>query len=229
MSAPKHFLVALDDLPPSSLALTVAAALAHRSGATLAGVVVNSPNSDHGRDEFEMRAQAERAGVTLEYTRVVGSDDVATSLLAAGELDAATLVLGAHARGPLGRVLIGSVGAEVLERATEPVLIVGPNAKPPEQFPFVIVCLDGSATARRALAPARDWAEALGAELRTVTVPEGADPADAIANVAGDTRAALIVATTHGLGGLAAIGSTCAAIVREAPCAALLLGPEVPA
>jgi nucleotide-binding universal stress UspA family protein len=244
----QEILVALDDLRESSRALKVAVPLALRMGAAVSGVTVNSPGADHLADKRDMRLQAEHAGVVLRHSVVMSSDDVASALLAAvGRRHGATLCVGSHARGPLGQALLGSVSTEVLHRSTGPVLVVGPQAVPATECRSVLVCLDGSETAYRAVEPARAWAKQLHATPRSATVSangrrfvpghpssdltvlQDTDPAAALARFATEIDAALIVATTHGEGGLAAIGSTAFNLVRHAPCAVLFLGPSVAA
>jgi nucleotide-binding universal stress UspA family protein len=211
----------------------------------VSGVVVNSENADHDRDALDMSAQAEQVGVALRHQHVVASDDVVESLIAAAsDYDAALLCVGSHGRGPLGQAIVGSVGVEVLALSPAPVLVIGPEATPAQEFGCVIVCVDGSETALRAVEPARAWARAMRTALRIIYVagldharrPEHVPPeaeilfdpdtAGILARYAVDTDAALVVATTHGHTGLATIGGTAIALIRKAPCALLLLGPN---
>jgi len=245
MTMPKEFLVALDGLPESSRALSVAAALAAQLDTHVSAVCVNSPNADWGVDEADMKRQAEDAGVALWRSVTVGSEDVAPALLrTVAESPAALLCVGSHGRGPLGQAILGSVNAEVLACSTQPVLVVGPQAIPSKGFRSVVVCLDGSSVALTAMQPAVEWARTLRATVRAVTVlppqhvfPRDQFPADVDVRYDSDTATAvtefvrevdagLIVATSHGLSGLAAIGGTAASLVRHAPCPLLLIGPH---
>jgi nucleotide-binding universal stress UspA family protein len=65
--------------------------------------------------------------VGLEAESLVVSDDVpvaSTLLRVADERDASVVVVGAHRRGALSRLLLGSTAKDVLERARRPVLVV---------------------------------------------------------------------------------------------------------
>ena len=65
--------------------------------------------------------------VGLEAESLVVSDDVAvarTLLRVADEQDASVVVVGAHRRGALSRLVLGSTAKEVLKRARRPVLVV---------------------------------------------------------------------------------------------------------
>ena len=65
--------------------------------------------------------------VGLEAESLVVSDDVSvarTLLRVADEQDASVVVVGAHRRGALSRLVLGSTAKEVLKRAPRPVLVV---------------------------------------------------------------------------------------------------------
>ena len=65
--------------------------------------------------------------VGLEAESLVVSDDVAvarTLLRVADEQDASVVVVGAHRRGALSSLVLGSTAKEVLKRAARPVLVV---------------------------------------------------------------------------------------------------------
>ena len=65
--------------------------------------------------------------VGLEAESLVVSDDVSvarTLLRVADEQDASVVVVGAHRRGALSRLVLGSTAKEVLKRARRPVLVV---------------------------------------------------------------------------------------------------------
>ena len=65
--------------------------------------------------------------VGLEAESLVVSDDVSvasTLLRVADEQDASVVVVGAHRRGGLSRLLMGSTAKDVIERARRPVLVV---------------------------------------------------------------------------------------------------------
>jgi nucleotide-binding universal stress UspA family protein len=70
-------------------------------------------------------ALAQEAG--LEAESIVVADDVpvaSTLLRVADEKDASVVVIGAHRRGALSRLFVGSTAKDVLKRAERPVLVV---------------------------------------------------------------------------------------------------------
>jgi len=90
------------------------------------------------------------------------------------------IVMSTHGRGPLSRLALGSVADQVVRRAFLPVLLVRPREPAPGPFAepaaeSVLIPLDGSALAERALEPAADLAGLLGArcDLVRVVAPGG--------------------------------------------------------
>lgn len=77
------------------------------------------------------------------------------------------LAIGTHARGRIGKLLLGSVAEEIFRQATCPVLMVGPNAPGPTgKTPGkILFCTGFSAHSLRAGAYAISLAERQGAEL----------------------------------------------------------------
>lgn len=71
-----------------------------------------------------------------------------------------------HPRGGLARALLGSVAEDVLQRITDPVLLVGPHTRP-DSSPVagrLMVCLDGSHNGEAILPVAAAWAREFGIE-----------------------------------------------------------------
>jgi nucleotide-binding universal stress UspA family protein len=104
----------------------------------------------------------------------------------AGAAGADLIVMSTHGRGPLGRLALGSVADEVVRRAFLPVLLVRPREPAPGPFveptaESVLIPLDGSALAERALGPAADLAWLLGArcDLVRVVAPGDGGPGQA--------------------------------------------------
>jgi nucleotide-binding universal stress UspA family protein len=84
---------------------------------------------------------------------------------------AALLVLGARGVGGFKALLVGSVSQECLHHATCPVAIVRGDARElPERTRRIVVGVDGSEPARRALGWALDAARGHGAEVEVVIV-----------------------------------------------------------
>jgi nucleotide-binding universal stress UspA family protein len=84
-----------------------------------------------------------------------------TILQLADEVQAYAVVMATHGRGGLGRLLLGSVARKVLEQAVVPVLLVRARAAQAGREPALrrlLVPLDGSSLAERALKVARDVA-----------------------------------------------------------------------
>jgi nucleotide-binding universal stress UspA family protein/predicted transcriptional regulator len=75
----------------------------------------------------------------------------------ADDLGAATIVMASHGRGGLGRFLLGSVAERVLQEATIPILLVpaGIEQPTPTTFSRLLIPLDGSGLAERAIEAAR--------------------------------------------------------------------------
>jgi universal stress protein A len=136
----RRVLLATDLSPTSSLATDWAFELARRNEATLLVVSVIDPRDlrkpnggfhtrvDQVRDRREATAQrlVERGrGLGVPVTFLVWTGDPGESIVAAAESEGADVILvGAHTRGKIGRLLIGSVSEHVARHAPCPVLIV---------------------------------------------------------------------------------------------------------
>src|SRR6266540_169598 len=118
-------------------------------------------------------------GVEGQATVVDG--DVPPNLLrVARERGADLIVMSTHGRSGLGRVLYGSVADRVVHEAVLPVLLVPAAAEvawPDEGRLRILLPLDGSDTAERALGPLGELAGATGAELVLLRVVERPRPA----------------------------------------------------
>lgn len=143
----RRVLLATDLGPISTLATDWAFDLARRNDATLLIVSVIDPRElnlpgggfrtriDQVRDRREADVQrlterGRRAGLSVSF--LVWTGDPGESIVAAaGSEDADIILVGAHSRGVLGRLLLGSVSEYVARHATCPVLIVRalPNAR----------------------------------------------------------------------------------------------------
>jgi nucleotide-binding universal stress UspA family protein len=105
--------------------------------------------------------------VTADAHGVLGSP---ARLLADASADAAMLVVGTRARSGLAEVALGSVAGSVAGRARCPVVVVraGVGAHPGPAHP-VVVGVDGSVAALRAVQVAAAWAARSGAALTVVS------------------------------------------------------------
>ncbi len=143
----ENIVVALDGSRASDAVLEVARLVAgwygariHLVGVVPVGVGFGYPSVPHGAvlesgaaeqlmaQQLEARVgELEAAGLPVT-SRVLRDDDVAGVLLqAAADADADMIAMATHAHGPTLRVLLGSVSAGVLKRATVPVLLLRPE------------------------------------------------------------------------------------------------------
>ena len=141
----QRILIAWDASRPAVHALDVAVDLARRyDGEIIAISVAQSPThaeTREDRDESveaarehllttlgELRDRADRAGVPLEHTIVTGSHPVDEILHFAHEHAIDLIVVGRHAEGRAGRLLLHGLSEGLARSAKLPVLIVGePN------------------------------------------------------------------------------------------------------
>lgn len=145
-----RIVVGIDGSELATKALRHALALARESGARLFAVTSTEPSvliapgaEMMAIDTGEIIAELEKAkatsaeatlaaadvlakaeGVTLEKVHVASSIAADAILKTADHQGANLIVMGSHGRRGLGRLLLGSQAAEVLARATVPVLVV---------------------------------------------------------------------------------------------------------
>jgi nucleotide-binding universal stress UspA family protein len=218
-------------------------AVAHLSGAIRAG-----PDSREVADE--LRRDAERA--LAEAVRIVGDRAVqrfvngfaTDALLREVEATHATaLAIGSHGHRRTTEILIGGVAGELLHSAPCAVLVARTPA-PGTAFPrSIIVGVDGSPGAERALAAGEQLAERFGVPIRAVVALRSptvdrdralshapfADevdehPVEALVDAAGE--AGILVVGSRGLRGLGALGSVSERVAHRAPCSVLVIRPE---
>jgi nucleotide-binding universal stress UspA family protein len=189
MSQP--IVVALDTSELSEGAVPYAVSLAKATGASLSFVTVWEGGEralieslpDVASDLFKrgeayyesyLKGVAEKVraqGVDAEAEVRTGEPDEEILALIADKKPS-MLALASHGRSGLSRWLYGSVAGKLVREAPVPTLIVGPKAL--ESGPGagairrILVPLDGSDAAERALATAADLAKALDAELHLV-------------------------------------------------------------
>ncbi len=97
-------------------------------------------------------------------------------LLATGAREGTVLCLATHDRPDPEAKALRAVGSLVLERSTQPVLVVGPHASAESLGSDVVVAVDGVTDPEPLLAVATAWAMLLGSGLRIVTVYEPVPP-----------------------------------------------------
>jgi nucleotide-binding universal stress UspA family protein len=211
-------LVPLDGSPFAEQALPWALSLARRAGARVElarGHVLYALKDpaaawlpyDAAEDAEYKRQEQLYLEATAAYLAGVSPVPIGTAVVTGLEADgilgrvrdvgADLVVMTTHARGPVGRLLLGSVATEVVRRATVPVLLIRPRESPPGLLPEpvveeVLVALDGSPLAELVVGPALDLARLLEAPctLLRVVDPDG-DPKDAREYLRGMARWAL--------------------------------------
>lgn len=94
---------------------------------------------------------------------------------------AGMFVMSTHGRGGLSRIVMGSVADQIIRSGTAPVMVIRADAiQPPrDQYANLLVTLDGSDLASRALPQAIDLARRSGATLHLLRVVEPLDIAPA--------------------------------------------------
>jgi nucleotide-binding universal stress UspA family protein len=149
-------MIAVDGSKPSSDALAVGADLAKRFGAAIAVVHVldlaRGFTPELGFVDEAVVAEQRAAGIAvldqahhaicpagdagvLPVTRLLREGDPASEIVAAAnQWQADVIVIGTHARGPIGRFLLGGTAEAVLRRAHCPVLTVRHPPTHPNDF-----------------------------------------------------------------------------------------------
>jgi len=178
-------LVPLDGSEPAEAARAVAELIPSRrvrlltvEPDTKGPMLVSAPEWEAWRTGREREGQTslERAAEPLRRqgraveTAVAFGDAADRIILAAADAD--LIVMGSHGRGGGGRVLYGSVADRVVRHATVPTLIVRGGERPAAAPPLsrLVVPLDGSPLAERALPVAASLANDLGLPIHLVRV-----------------------------------------------------------
>jgi nucleotide-binding universal stress UspA family protein len=177
--------------------------------------------------------------------RLIDGAPTATLLRELARTGASLLVVGSHGHRRLAEMLLGGVSGELLHRAPCSVLLA---RKPVGETLFprsLLVGVDGSAEANRALGVAHHLAERFAAPLRIVTALRDGDenhprvhlsspfaeeiderPVDALEKAS--TGVDLLIVGSRGLHGARALGSVSERIAHHAACSVLVVrGPEL--
>jgi nucleotide-binding universal stress UspA family protein len=183
----RTILVPLDGSAFAEQALPWALSIARRSGAMLDLVrghvlyALKCPAAAWGPYDPEMESECKQeeklyldstahwlASVSPVPTRtaVVPGLDAEGILERAVAIKADLVVMTTHGRGPLGRLFLGSMANEMIRRSQIPVLLIhardpAPGLTPEPAPQRVLIPLDGSALAEKALGPACDLARLL--------------------------------------------------------------------
>ena len=184
---PKTILVPLDGSDLAERSVPIAASLAERLGATVALVSATYGNERATRDYLDHVAtlanrrdfdQANRR----DFDKIVAADIEPADVIlnSARELPDPIICMTTHGRGRLRWAVAGSVAEEVIQRATGPLLLVGPRGEETWSRPArrVVVCVDGTDAGRAATRHACEWATALGLEVQLVFATHPLDVED---------------------------------------------------
>ncbi len=176
----RSIIVPLDGSKFAEAALPVAESIARRSGASLEIVRSHepfeperpadcwTPHYDPGEDAaYQVQEQAyldttvhtleEKSSISVKSALVSGA--VVSGVLKRARASTADLiVMATHARGPVGRFVLGSVADNLLRHAAIPVLLVrcgeDSQARAVPEFDHILIPLDGSRLAECVLPPA---------------------------------------------------------------------------
>lgn len=252
-----HIMVGVDGTEPGFEASRQAAALVEPEGSIDLVCVVETGLAVHAgmsasriADDMEREAQtalaaaAEIAGERASKRLVTGAP-TATLLHELERTSALLVAIGSHGHRRAAEIMFGGVAGALLHQAPCSVLV----AREPAAAPFprsLVVGIDGSAEAERALAVARTLAARFAAPLRIVTALRGKTvdlprvhlvaprveeidepPVEALQEAS--TGADVLIVGSRGLHGIRALGSVSERVAHGAACSVLVVrGPKHP-
>ncbi len=152
--------------------------LAHLTGVPVTLLSQEVAGSEEGRGDHLARLASRHGNGATVDTMVVDRESAVLAITEA--CPPGTLVcMASHGRGR-SQAMLGSVAEAVLRTVQQPVLMVGPEAGAGRSLEEgrLVVCLDGSDDAARALDPARRWSVLLDLPLWLVTVAPAGAPLD---------------------------------------------------
>jgi nucleotide-binding universal stress UspA family protein len=161
---------------PTGTAITLVAALERGPDLFGAPDFAVVPHDSHEAEELlleDLQASLRAAAAPLHApdriveTRVVRGRPASALLDEANGMQPDLIVIGSRGHGPLATVLVGSVSTEVVDHAPCPVLVARTSAAH-----RLIVGVDGSASAQRAIATLSTWPIFAGLPARVVAVAE---------------------------------------------------------
>ncbi|MGO8872939.1 MAG: universal stress protein [Acidimicrobiales bacterium] len=158
----KKVIAAIDNSAAARPVLTMGKAMAMALGSVLDVVhVIEDGDETAG-------ASAEAAGVTL---RTLSGDPIEQLALAVAEEDVVGLVLGARGS-PGGPLPAGHLALTIADRTDKPVVVVPPDAQPPNGLRRVLVAMEGTPGKARALQRTIELSTDAGLEIVVVHVDE---------------------------------------------------------
>ena len=150
----QRVLVATDTSATSAAAERAGVELASRVGASLILLSVIDPSRlrlpgglfhtrvDQIRSDRETALArsvdaARQQGIAAQY--LIWEGDPGASVIDAAEAEGAdVIVVGSHARGPVGRLLLGSVSSHLVAHAPRPVLVIRPSQRLDDVWPVAV-------------------------------------------------------------------------------------------
>jgi len=168
----RHLVVPLDGSEFAAGALPLGRELAASAGASVRVLGVARTDAELAWTYDHVVADARRAGVDVADVDVRVDPDPTAMLVAIAGDERNVLCLASHLRSKPAAALMHSVGSRVIERTSNPVVVIGRNASTASAGSDVVVALDGVSDAQPLLDAGVTWAHALGSSLRLVTVYE---------------------------------------------------------
>lgn len=147
--------------------LTAAPVLA--MAAVLAPVLGADVEAIHVADDGGHTAQASAETAGIPYRRLSG-DPLEQIIATASSDDVVAVVIGARAR--RGARHVGHLAGQVADATDKPVLVVPPDAKPPERLHTVVIAMEGSPHKARSLKAAVTVAAAADLDIVVVHVDD---------------------------------------------------------
>jgi nucleotide-binding universal stress UspA family protein len=190
----------------------------------------------HAFEDLDRLEEAALAALERARAEATHAQDVAIlqadgapapCLLEAAAAERATLVaVGTHGLGRAAGILLGSVATRVLDGAPCSVLLARRRDSEEAWLPRrIVVAADGSPEADAALEAGRELESRLGAELRSVTLPDER-PAHALVAAAADADLVALGAEPTGRRRLRGLAGH---VAHDAPCSVLAVRAAVPA
>jgi nucleotide-binding universal stress UspA family protein len=124
--------------------------------------------ASHHERRQTLTANALALGVALEV-EVLEGDPARQIVERAGQQPDTVICMADRGRTAIGDLILGSVTESVLTNCQQPVLVVGPKARPDPAGP-VVVCIDDTPECQSILGPAAALARALGTSITLVEV-----------------------------------------------------------
>jgi nucleotide-binding universal stress UspA family protein len=169
---PKTLIVPVDGTITSEQALRVARRLADSFGECEVVALAAAAGDREGQAREHLQRVIDDVGDKTVRAEFVVDDDLAGVIArTAASVPDGVVCMTTYGRGRLTEAFVSSLASDVLRLVKVPVLLVGPQCRPDwwQAPPRVLACWSG-AESNGILAPARDWAHALDAELWVASV-----------------------------------------------------------